>query len=287
MKTKISNGISTVSADSTAKSTHAIDSHAEIRPPQVSIVVPTFREAANLPTLCERLFATLAARDIDAELIIVDDNSEDGTIEAVAELALSYPIRIIVREHERGLSSAVVTGFNTARAPLLVCMDADLSHPPERVPDLLAPVAAGEVDFCVGSRYVEGAGIEESWGMLRALNSNIATWLARPLTNLRDPMAGFFCTSASTFQAACENGLAPLGYKIGLEIAVRGSVQRTREVAIHFNDRHAGTSKLGLRQQIEYIVQLILLYAYRWPAAIIFASVIICAVLAGVAQIFV
>jgi len=287
MTTKIANGHSTVSADSTAKSTNALHSHAENRMPQVSIVVPTYCEAANLPTLSERLFAALSAQDIDAELIIVDDNSRDGTIEAVAELALSYPIRIIVRENERGLSSAVVAGFNAARAPLLVCMDADLSHPPERITDLLAPVAAGEVDFCVGSRYVEGAGIEESWGALRALNSNVATRLARPLTNLRDPMAGYFCTTASTFKAACENGLTPLGYKIGLEIAVRGSVQRTREVAIQFNDRHAGASKLGFRQQIEYLFQLALLYTYRWPAAIIFASVIICAVLAGVAQIFV
>ncbi len=285
--TTTANGISTVSAKSPAKSTDAVNSHAENRTPQVSIVVPTYREAANIPELCERLFTGLAARNIDAELIVVDDNSRDGTIEAVAELALRFPIRIIVRETERGLSSAVVAGFKAVRANVLVCMDADLSHPPERVPDLVAPVAKGEVDFCVGSRYVEGAGIEEGWGALRALNSNIATWLARPLTDLRDPMAGFFCTTDSIFNRACEKGLTPLGYKIGLEIVVRGQIQRTREVAIQFSDRHAGTSKLGMRQQFEYLQQLAYLYAHRWPAAIVFGSVIFCAIIAGIAQFFV
>ncbi len=285
--TTTANGFSTVSAESTAKSTDAMDSHAENRAPQVSIVVPTFHEAANIPTLCERLFNALAACNIDAELIVVDDNSRDGTIEAVAELALRFPIRIIVRETERGLSSAVVAGFKAARANVLVCMDADLSHPPERVPDLVKPVTQGEIDFCVGSRYVVGAGIEESWGALRVLNSNIATWLARPLTELRDPMAGFFCTTKAVFDRACEKGLTPLGYKIGLEIAVRGQVQRTREVAIQFSDRHSGTSKLGIRQQIEYLIQLAFLYAHHRPAALIFGSVIFCAILAGIAQFFV
>lgn len=258
--------------------------HVENVAPQVSVIVPTYREAANIPTLCERLFTALDAHQIAAELIVVDDNSRDGTIEAVADLALRYPIRLIVRENERGLSSAVVAGFAAARAPLLVCMDADLSHPPERVPDVLAPIKNNDAEFCVGSRYVAGAAIEQGWGVLRALNSGIATVLARPLTPLRDPMAGFFCTTKDIFQRAQRQGLKPLGYKIGLEICVRGGVNKTCEVAIQFNDRHAGESKLGFKQQIEYLAQIVLLYAYQRPGLVIAILVVFGATAASIAQ---
>jgi len=152
----------------------------------VSIIVPTFREAENIPILVDRLFTALRAREITAELIIVDDDSRDGTREAVEKLAAHHPIRLITREDERGLSSAVVRGFEAARFHILLCMDADLSHPPEAVPDIIAPVASGNADFVIGSRYTAGAETDESWGILRRLNSSFATILARPLTSVRD-----------------------------------------------------------------------------------------------------
>lgn len=231
----------------------------------VSIVVPTYREADNLRPLCERIFATTRAAGMDAELVIVDDSSPDATTDVVAELAKKYTIRLITRTHERGLSSAVVRGFEATNRDLLVCMDADLSHPPEKLVDIVMPVARDEADFCIGSRYCPGGQTSEDWGILRKLNSKFATLLARPLMKAYDPMAGFFCVRRQTFERARRSGLLAIGYKIGLEICVRAGCRRVREVPIHFVDRHAGDSKLTLRQQLLYLRQLVHLFVAKRP----------------------
>ncbi len=175
----------------------------------VSIIVPTYQEAENLPVLTSRLFAALGTAAIEGEMIVVDDNSCDGTDHVVRELAARYPVRLITRTHERGLSSAVVRGFSEATTDLLVCMDADLSHPPESVPDLIREIQSGSAEFCIGSRYVEGGRTKDDWGFLRYVNSLGATLLAKPLIRARDPMAGFFCLSRSTLDKAIEAGLDP------------------------------------------------------------------------------
>lgn len=236
--------------------------------PPVSIIVPTFREAQNIPILTRRLFETLRAADIAAELIFVDDNSRDGTETAVAELAREFPVRLITRVDERGLSSAVVRGFQEAQHDILLCMDADLSHPPEVLPSVIAPVAEGRADFCIGSRYTTGGKTKEDWGFLRQLNSQVATLLARPLTKAKDPMAGFFCLNRTTLQRAQSAGLNPIGYKIGLEILIKARCQRVAEVPIEFSDRLHGKSKLTLKQQVEYLRHLGRLYRFRWPYAL-------------------
>ena len=231
----------------------------------VSIVVPTYKEAENLPVLTERLFATLADANIAGELIIVDDDSRDGTIEVVEQLAGAHPIRLITRTEERGLSSAVLRGFAEARHDILLCMDADLSHPPEAVPDVIGPIAGGDAEFCIGSRYTEGGVTKEDWGLLRKINSWGATLLAKPLTSARDPMAGFFCLRRATLERATQAGLNPVGYKIALEIMVKGRCRPVREVPIAFSDRLHGDSKLTFRQQLLYLKHLVLLYRFRWP----------------------
>ena len=129
----------------------------------VSIIVPTFREAQNIPVLAERLFATMKQADIAAELIIVDDDSHDGTDATVAKLVETHPIRLITRTEERGLSSAVVRGFAEAKHNILLCMDADLSHPPESVPDVIRPILEGRAEFCIGSRYTQGGTATKDW----------------------------------------------------------------------------------------------------------------------------
>lgn len=231
----------------------------------VSIVVPTYKEAENIPVLAGRIFDALSGTNLAAELIFVDDNSQDGTIEAVEKLAKTLPVRLITRTNERGLSSAVVRGFEGARHDTLLCMDADLSHPPESIPALINPVVRGEADFAIGSRYTAGGTTQEDWGILRRLNSNVATALARPLTSARDPMAGFFCLPRETWNRACTAGLSPLGYKIGLEIMIKARCRRVVEIPIAFSDRLHGKSKLTLKQQIEYLRHLLRLYQFRWP----------------------
>ncbi len=234
----------------------------------VSIIVPTYKEAENIPILTRRVFDSLASAGLEAEMIFVDDDSRDGTPEVVADLARSFPVRLITRIDERGLSSAVVRGFAEAGHDVLVCMDADLSHPPESLPVLIAPIANGDADFVIGSRYTTGGKTKEDWGFLRQVNSSVATLLARPLTTASDPMAGFFCLRKETLAAAREAGLNPIGYKIGLEILIKARCRRVREVPIEFSDRLHGKSKLTVRQQLEYLLHLWRLYRFRWPSLV-------------------
>jgi len=234
----------------------------------VSIVVPVYREAENLPVLVAGVFGAMAGAGLSGEMILVDDDSRDGTSEAVARLAERFPVRLITRTHERGLSTAVVRGFEAAVNPILVCMDADLSHPPDALPALIAPVRSGAADFCIGSRYAPGGTTADDWGLGRWLNSRVATWLALPLVRVHDPMAGFFCTRREVLERARQAGLSPIGYKIGLEILVKAGCRRVMETPIRFADRLHGQSKMTVRQQVEYLRHLWRLYRFRWPIGV-------------------
>ncbi len=233
----------------------------------LTVVVPTYLEAANLPELVARIERATSSAGIQTEILIVDDNSPDDTPMVCKELAVDYPVRLIVRTTERGLASAVVTGMQAARGDVLLCMDADLSHPPEQIPALYHAVCntdrEANADFVVGSRYVPGGGTDAAWGVFRWLNSKIATVLARPLTKVQDPMAGFFALRRETFEQAAP--LDAIGWKIGLELIVKCDCRNVVEVPIHFADRTEGESKLNLREQINYLRHLRKLYAFRFP----------------------
>ncbi|HOF41068.1 MAG TPA: glycosyltransferase, partial [Candidatus Hydrogenedentes bacterium] len=228
--------------------------------PSVSVVVPTYREADNIPLLVERIARVREEHRLELELLIMDDDSNDGTEEVVR--GLQHPwIRLIVRRENRGLGPAVVDGMLLARNDVLVCMDADLSHPPEAIPELLEALSQ-DYDFAIGSRYVAGGSTDESWGLLRRLNSRVATLLARPFTSAEDPMSGFFALRRATFAAARD--LNPIGYKIGLELLVKARCEYIKEVPIHFTDRRLGESKLTLAEQLRYLQHLRRLFIYRY-----------------------
>lgn len=235
-------------------------------PCDVSIVVPTYREAENLGVLVPRIAAELDRAGLRGEIIVVDDNSPDATPAVCAALAGTYPLRLCVRRTERGLSTAVIHGLRQARGRVLLVMDADLSHPPEKIAELVAAVEQPDVEFAIGSRYVPGASTDEHWGLLRWLNSKVATLLSRPLTAANDPMAGFFALRNSTFERA--DRLDPVGYKIGLELIVKCHCRIIREVPIHFSDRLHGQSKLSFKEQINYLVHLKRLMAYKYETAL-------------------
>jgi dolichol-phosphate mannosyltransferase len=230
---------------------------------ELSVVVPTYREAANLGELVPRVFTAMEGAGIDGECLIVDDDSGDGTEEKCQELQRTHPgLRLIVRKGEKGLATAVLRGFAEARGQHLLVMDADLSHPPEKIPELLAASRNG-AEFVIGSRYAPGGRTDETWGWFRRLNSRVATALARPLTHCKDPMAGFFCLPRRVYQA-CRD-LSPVGYKIGLELLVKAGVDQPCEVPIVFTDRKAGESKLGFREQVRYLRHLWRLYRWSFP----------------------
>jgi dolichol-phosphate mannosyltransferase len=227
-----------------------------------SIIVPTYSEAGNLRELVSRTASAMQSARADYEIIVVDDNSPDDTRQVCHGLSQNYPLSLLVRENERGLSSAVLAGLYLARGEFLVVMDADLSHPPESVPRLLKAVSNDGFEFAVGSRYVPGGSTEEGWGVLRYLNSRVATLLARPLTSVRDPMAGFFAIRRDVFLNADQ--LNPIGYKIGLELIVKCRCREIAEIPIHFANRKLGSSKLCLREQLNYIRHLGKLYVNRF-----------------------
>ncbi|MBU1175970.1 MAG: glycosyltransferase family 2 protein [Alphaproteobacteria bacterium] len=232
----------------------------------VSIVVPTYREVENIPLIVERIARVRNECLSNLELIFVDDNSADGSVEAVEALGLDW-VRMIVRTDERGLSSAVIHGFRAARGAVLVCMDGDLSHPPEVIPQMILALDSGQ-QFVIGSRYVPGGSTDDDWGILRWLNSRVATVLSRPFTSVRDPMSGFFALRKTDFDAAAN--LDPVGYKIGLELIVKCDFENVAEIPIRFADRVHGESKLSLKEQLQFLRHLRRLYVHAFGNAMHF-----------------
>lgn len=230
--------------------------------PDVSIIVPTFMEAANISALVKEISVSLKDEIPEWELIIVDDNSADGTVDLCAALReQGLPLKLVVRYAERGLSTAVLEGFAHARAPVFVVMDADLSHTPATIPVFYKEIQEG-FDFVIGSRYVPGGGTDDQWTFYRYLNSKLATLLAKGLIPVSDPMSGFFAFQRSIWEQCAY--LSPVGYKIGLELIVKGKPRNLKEVPIHFRTRRIGESKLTLKQQLLYLRHLKLLYEYKW-----------------------
>jgi dolichol-phosphate mannosyltransferase len=227
---------------------------------RVSIVVPTYKEAESLPLLMDRVAKLRAAEGYDIELLIMDDDSRDGSREIIQARAEPW-VQMVERTSDRGLSQSVLDGLRRAKGEFLVCMDADLSHPPEALPAMLAKLHAG-ADFVFGSRYVAGGTTSDDWGVLRWLNSRVATWLARPLTSAHDPMSGYFALRRETF--ARGHDFNPIGYKVALELIVKCACERVVEVPIHFEDRQFGKSKLTVRQQLLYLQHLRRLYLFKF-----------------------
>jgi dolichol-phosphate mannosyltransferase len=220
----------------------------------VSIVVPTYNEAAGLEQLVVKIFDALrgAGMENDVELIIVDDNSPDGTGPVADELAKRYPLRVLHRSGKLGLASAVIDGFKLTRAPILGVMDADLSHPPSAVPKLITAIRDHGVDLAIGSRYVPGGGMED-WPWTRQFVSWFANVLARPVTSVRDATSGFLLFRREVIEGVKLN---PIGFKIGLEVIARGKYKQYEEVPYIFTDRKLGKSKFGSKQVREYLQQL-------------------------------
>lgn len=232
-------------------------------PRSASIIVPTYREAGNLESLISRIASATRLGEWMIEIVIVDDDSQDGTEEILRRLAGSHPVRWMVRRGERGLASAVLAGFRDAKFDRFVVLDADLQHPPELIPELLQRLDDPGCDFVLGTRYTDAGLIVESWPWARRVASRLATLSARPLARVSDPMSGFFALPRRTWERT--DRLDPVGYKIALELIVKGRCRNVAEVPIRFDVRSAGESKFGARQAIAYARHLGRLYRFRFP----------------------
>jgi dolichol-phosphate mannosyltransferase len=221
---------------------------------KLAVVIPTLNEAENVPTLIDRLQNALAPMNIEYELIFVDDDSQDGTAEVVRRyVAVDPRIRVFVRSGERGLAGAVLHGWQQTDAGLLGVIDADLQHPPEVLPKLLSAIHKGN-DIAVASRYaVKDLNCVGNWNAARRMISRISTWVTMPLqrrnARVRDPLSGFFVVRRSAIAGL---DLQPEGFKILLEILVKGNIQRAAEVPFQFSTRRAGKSKADVRVALQY-----------------------------------
>ncbi|MFB3853296.1 MAG: polyprenol monophosphomannose synthase [Vicinamibacterales bacterium] len=224
--------------------------------PALSVVVPTYNERERLPELVESLVGAFHGAGLDGEVVIVDDNSPDGTGAIADALSEGRPVKVLHRSGKLGLGTAVVDGFSIASAPILGVIDADLSHPPAMLPVMYRVLGATGSDMVIASRYVEGGGAV-GWPLSRLLMSRFACALARGLTPVRDATSGFFLVRREAISGVrIEAG----GFKICLELLVRGRVGSVVEVPYEFADRAAGQSKMSLKEAVGYFWQLRDLY---------------------------
>ncbi len=231
----------------------------EAGPVRLSVIIPTFNERKNVGELIQQLTGLLdPVAGQRYELLVVDDDSPDRTWEAAAEIAAANPrVRVIRRRGERGLSTAVVRGWQAARGEILAVIDADLQHPPEVTVKLLEALD-DRVDLAVGSRHVEGGGVSD-WSFGRRILSRGAQLLGLLLLpgvlgRVSDPMSGYFMVRRSAIAGVA---LHPLGYKILIEVIGRGRIRSIAEVGYVFRERLAGESKVSWRLYAEYLRHLV------------------------------
>ena len=228
-------------------------------PADLTMVVPTYNERERIAELVRAVFAACDAHHVTLEMVVVDDNSPDGTGAIADALTGSFRLRVIHRSGKLGLGTAVVAGFEAASARVVGVMDADFSHPPALVPRLLAALHATGADAVVASRYVTG-GSTPNWPLWRRSLSRAACLAARPLTPVRDAASGFFLIRhAIATRVVIRAG----GFKICLELLMRGWPEHLVEIPYRFDDREQGESKMSLREAAGYLVQLRDLYILR------------------------
>jgi dolichol-phosphate mannosyltransferase len=224
-----------------------------------SLIVPTYNEGKNVRSMVAQLTQMLdQACPENYEIIVVDDDSPDRTWELAADLMQDYPrLRVMRRETERGLATAVIRGWQAATGEVIGVIDGDLQHPPEVLAQLLGAIAQG-ADLAVASRHVEGGGISD-WGVVRRSLSRGAQLLGLVIAptivgRVSDPMSGYFLLRRSAL-AGVE--LDPKGYKILLEVIGRGQLATIAEVGYVFQERQEGESKVTYQQYIDYIHHLV------------------------------
>jgi dolichol-phosphate mannosyltransferase len=228
---------------------------------KLALVIPTLREAENIGRVLDNVRGVLDPLKINYEIVVVDDDSNDGTGDVVSAISAKDPrVRLLVRKGQRGLSGAILYGWKHTDADVLGVMDADLQHPPEVLPKLVAAMQRGR-DVAIGSRYTPGGGTG-SWNPVRKLLSTAAVWVTWPLqkskARAKDPMSGFFLVRRQSVEKI---EFQPTGFKLLLEVLVRGQIESIEEVPFAFGLRYRGASKANFKVGWDYARLLARLYA--------------------------
>ncbi len=236
----------------------------EVQSLDVSVILPTYNEATSIPWLIPEILTALRAAELEAEIIVVDDDSPDGTAEVAERLGETLPVRVIRRRGERGLATAALAGLRASRATACVVMDADGSHPVPAMVEMTQMVLADKAEIVVGSRRVPGGGSRD-WPLFSQLKSRAAASLALGVTSMTDPTTGLMAVRRSLLEALPLN---PVGWKIVLETVVKAHPSRLAEYPIVFTDRTAGENKQNFNVLRQYLSHLYRLYNFRFPAVI-------------------
>ena len=238
----------------------------EQAPLKLALVIPTLCEAGNIGHLLDQVRTVLDGQHIPYEILVVDDDSCDGTGDVVEAIAQKDPrVRLLVRKGERGLAGAVLDGWRRADADVdvLGVMDADLQHPPELLPKLFGAIVEGR-DLAIGSRYTPGGELG-GWNPMRKLLSAAAVWATWPLqrrrVRARDPMSGYFMVRRTSVQ---QIDFQRTGFKLLLEVLVRARLKSVQEVPFTFGARYRGASKANFKVAWDYGKLLARLYAGKY-----------------------
>jgi dolichol-phosphate mannosyltransferase len=223
----------------------------------LSIIIPTYNERDNIKPLLSRLCLVLNSVSIKSEVIVVDDNSPDKTGESAQMFAEKINLKLIKRIDKRGLSSAILDGFQASSGDSILVMDADLSHPPELIPEMLASIQ--NHDIVIASRYVKGGNIE-GWSLIRKLTSNIGRLLTMPLTHIKDPLSGYFLLRREVIDG---KEFSPRGFKLLFDILLKSKTKRIKEIPYTFCPRKMGNSKMNIAVVLNYMLQILAQYIHK------------------------
>ena len=228
--------------------------------PDLSIAIPTYNEAKNIELMVIRITDSLRQHGINGEIVVVDDSSPDGTAQLATDLGKKFPVRVYVRTKRAGPGPAILDGIRLADAEIVCVMDADLSHPPEALPEMYKLIKQGKALLVIGSRHVQGGGTSK-WAWYRQFFSWGARQLGRFLTPVTDLTSGFFMFDKKILAGTT---IDPIGCKVGLELMVKGNHQgKVAEYPIVFSERAAGESKMGWRETRQYLEHLGALTLYK------------------------
>jgi dolichol-phosphate mannosyltransferase len=226
---------------------------------EVSLILPTFNEAKNIQAMLQVASDSLrGVKDLRFEIIVVDDNSPDGTAQLALDESFKLPeVRVICRVGEAGLATAVIRGWQAARGKILAVMDADLQHPPSVLRELIAAIRGGS-DMAVASRHVEEGGVSD-WALIRRIISRGAQLIGLVLLpevvgRISDPMSGYFMLRRAVIAG---KQLNPTGYKILIEVIARGTAGKISEVGYVFRERQEGQSKVSTAVYLQYLQHLL------------------------------
>lgn len=228
---------------------------------KLSIIIPIYNEEENIKELLEILLKVVDNYKINSEIIIIDNNSEDNTIEIAKEVLKNFKGKVIYRNGNKDLVSSVIEGFKLVNSEIIGVMDADLSHPPQAIPLFLKAIDLEGVDFAIGSRYIKGASIE-GWPLYRRVISKTGCFLARISSGIKvkDMISGFFffkkdIIDGVTFEAN--------GFKVCLELLTKGRYNRLKEIPYEFVNRKKGKSKLTFKIMWHYLIQIYKILIFR------------------------